>query len=184
MRLHVLGASGSGTSTLGAALAERLGTIHLDTDDYFWEPTDPPYQDPRPRAERQRLLARDLDAHPGWVLSGSLCGWGDVFMPRFETVVFLRVPTEVRLRRLRERERARFGAAALAPGGAMHENHAAFLAWAAAYDAGGTDMRSLARHVAWLERLACPVVRLEGVLDVAEQVGLVLAAAAPAHGSV
>jgi adenylate kinase family enzyme len=29
-RLHVLGAAGSGTTTLGLALAERLGSQHLD----------------------------------------------------------------------------------------------------------------------------------------------------------
>jgi len=35
-RIHILGASGSGTTTLGRALAERLQCPHFDTDDYFW----------------------------------------------------------------------------------------------------------------------------------------------------
>ena len=34
-RLHTLGASGSGTTTLGRALAERLQCPHFDTDDYL-----------------------------------------------------------------------------------------------------------------------------------------------------
>ena len=72
-RIHILGASGSGTTTLGAALAERFGVIHLDTDEYFWEPTDPPFQHPRARKQRQTLLAAALDAHSRWTLSGSLC---------------------------------------------------------------------------------------------------------------
>src|SRR5438128_874343 len=42
-RLHILGASGSGTTTLGRALAEGLQCPHFDTDDYFWLPTDPPF---------------------------------------------------------------------------------------------------------------------------------------------
>jgi adenylate kinase family enzyme len=175
MRIHILGASGSGTTTLGTALAGRLGAELLDTDDYFWEPTEPPFQRPRPRAKRQQRLARDLDARPSWILSGSLCGWGDVFIPRFEDVVFLRVPTEVRLARLRERELAQFGEAALAPGGAMHENHRTFLDWAAAYDEGDMTMRSLARHHEWLEGLPCPVLRLEGVLETRDAVERVLA---------
>jgi Shikimate kinase len=41
-RIHILGASGSGTTTLGRALAERLQYPHFDTDDSFWVPTDPP----------------------------------------------------------------------------------------------------------------------------------------------
>ena len=41
-RIHILGASGSGTTTLGRALAARLQCPHFDTDDCFWLPTDPP----------------------------------------------------------------------------------------------------------------------------------------------
>lgn len=162
MRIHILGASGSGTSTLGAALAHAAGARHLDTDDYYWSPTDPPFQAARERPERQALLDRDTPADGAWVLSGSLCSWGDFLISRFEHVVFLTVPTRVRLERLRARERTRFGEAALAPGGAMHENHAAFLGWAADYDAGDASMRSRAAHEEWLATLPCPVLRLSG----------------------
>jgi hypothetical protein len=83
-RIHILGASGSGITTLGRALAERLQCPHFDTDDYFWVPTDPPYTHQREGTERQQLLMDDLTAHDAWVLSGSLCGWGDVAIPLFE----------------------------------------------------------------------------------------------------
>ena len=168
-RIHILGASGSGTTTLGTALAERLGAAPLDTDHYLWEPTDPPFQRTRTQEERCTLLATALDAHSRWTLSGSLCCWGDIFIPRFELVVFLLVPTEVRLPRLREREHRRYGTEALAPGGAMHATHVAFLKWAAAYDEGGNDMRSRGHHEQWLARLPCPCLRLEGQLTTAEQ---------------
>jgi len=164
----VLGASGSGTSTLGAALAERARAAHVDTDDYFWEPTDPPFHTPRPPEPRLALLRTELTRHPSWVLSGSLCGWGDPLIPRFELVVFVYAPTPLRLARLRERELRQFGAQALAPGGAMHENHRAFIDWAASYDEGGLDVRSLARHHTWLETLTCPVLHLDGARPVDE----------------
>jgi adenylate kinase family enzyme len=162
MRVHILGASGSGTTTLGIALAAELGADHVDTDDYYWEPTDPPFQHPRPRARRLKRLGARLDRSRAWVLSGSLCGWGDPLIGRFELAVFLWVPTEVRLARLRARELAQFGADAIAPGGAMHASYLAFLDWARAYDVGDLSMRSLARHRNWLEDLPCPVLRLEG----------------------
>jgi adenylate kinase family enzyme len=41
-RVHVLGASGSGTTTLARALANHWSVPHADADDYFWVPTDPP----------------------------------------------------------------------------------------------------------------------------------------------
>ena len=163
--IHIFGASGSGTTTLGRAVAARLRCSHLDTDDYFWVPTDPPYVTIRPREERCRLLGADLDRVGGFVLSGSICGpgdyWGRPFVERFALAVFLRVPTAVRMRRLRERERERFGAA-LEPGGAMHEEHVAFLKWAEQYDTFPPTERSLALHEEWIATLACPVLRLDG----------------------
>lgn len=80
-RIHILGASGSGTTTLGRALAACLQCPHFDTDDYFWLPTEPPYTQRRGQTERAQLLMGDLTAYNSWVVSGSLCGWGDVGYP-------------------------------------------------------------------------------------------------------
>ena len=33
--VHIVGASGAGTTTLAAALAGGIGARHLDTDDYY-----------------------------------------------------------------------------------------------------------------------------------------------------
>ena len=160
LRVHLLGASGSGTTTLGRALAAKLGCPHLDTDDFFWMRTDPPFQHIRERTERQEMLGTDLRGHRHWVLSGSLCGWGDMFIPLFELVVFLWVPPDIRLARLRERERERYGAAAIAPGGARYAAYETFMAWAAGYD-DGLDVPERCRrlHEQWLAALPCPVER-------------------------
>ena len=40
----MFGASGSGTTALGRYVAEKNGYFFMDTDDYLWEPTDPPYR--------------------------------------------------------------------------------------------------------------------------------------------
>src|SRR4051812_33231927 len=103
-RIHILGASGSGTTTLGRALAKRLQYPHFDTDNYFWLPTDLPFTHQRERTERQRLLMDDITAQDSWVLSGSLCGWGDVAITLFELVVFLSIPPDIRMARLHQRE--------------------------------------------------------------------------------
>ncbi len=163
---HLTGASGSGTTTLGRALAERLGYAHLDTDDFYWLPTDPPYQASRPIGERLGLLGERLDAAERWVLSGSLAGWGDPLIPRFDAVVFLAVPAKLRMARLRARERARYGAA-IDPGGPRHAASEAFLVWAEAYDEGDHTIRSRSRHDLWLRQLPCPVIRMEDADTVA-----------------
>ena len=73
MKIHIIGASGSGTTTLGKALSKKLNYAHFDTDDYFWEDTDPPFQKKRERKIRQDMLEEDLINHDNWVLSGTLC---------------------------------------------------------------------------------------------------------------
>ena len=166
MRVHVVGASGSGTTTLGRALAVRLGCPFFDTDDYFWLPSEPAFQHIRELGERQARLGAALWAQPDWVLSGSLCGWGDVFIPLFDLVVFLWVPSDIRLARLRARERARYGDA-IAPGAPQHDRSEAFMAWAAGYDEGlDVPERCRRLHETWLAALPCPVLRIEGTASV------------------
>ena len=177
-RIHIVGASGSGTTSLAAAIASRYGHRHLDTDDFYWRRTDPPYRDVRPREERLASLHAALREAKRWILSGSLCGWGDPLIPEFELVVFLFVPTPVRLTRLHAREIERYGRHAIAPGGALREAHLEFLEWAGRYDTGGPETRSRAMHEAWLAGLPCSVVRLGGDLRVSEQLARLLDAAA------
>lgn len=108
-RVHILGASGSGTSTLALALSARLGCPHHDVDSYFWLPSDPPFQHIREREARCALLGPELEKPGGWVLSGSLCSWGDIYIPLFDLVVFLWIPHDLRMTRLAAREVARYG---------------------------------------------------------------------------
>jgi adenylate kinase family enzyme len=170
-RIHILGASGSGTTTLGSALAARLCSPHFDTDDYYWLPTDPPYEAKREMTERQELL-RDLKGHESWVLSGSLCGWGDIAIPLFDLVVYLGLPHESRMGRLAGREMKRYGDRIL-PGGDLHDNYTEFMAWASRYDTAGVEQRSRLLHEEWLASLRCRVLRIEGDIPTEAQVRLV-----------
>lgn len=177
-RVHILGASGSGTTTLAQALAARLGCPHHDVDHYFWLPSDPPFQHIRDREARRAMLGADLEKPGDWVLSGSLCGWGDVYIPLFDLVVFLWIPHDLRMARLAAREVARYGAA-IAPGGPMHAGSLAFMQWAAGYDEGGLEIRSLRIHNDWLAALPGPVLRLEGEPTVETNLAAVLRALPP-----
>ena len=158
MFIHITGASGSGTSTLGAALAAELGCSFLEADDFLWLPTEPPYQTLRPVDERLTLLLAALARSGSAVVSGSVNGWGAEIENIFDGFVFLYVDTALRLERLRIRETQRFGRA-----------NPAFLTWAGQYDEGPPEGRSLARHKAWLAARSCPVLVLDGDLSTAER---------------
>lgn len=181
-RVGITGASGCGVTTLGAALAARLVAVHIDTDDHFWVPTDPPYQIKRDVPERLARLAAEQALTGRWVVSGTLDGWAGPALRDVDLIVFLEVPTEVRLERLRRREQARFGDALL-PGGAMHETHREFIEWTAKYDLGTEPGRSRPRHEKWLAGLDRPVLRLDGTWPTADLVSAIVSFQRPAgHG--
>jgi adenylate kinase family enzyme len=175
-RIHILGASGAGVTSLGRALADALAIPDHDTDDYFWQPTTPPYQKMRERADRLRLMQEMFLPRAEWVLSGSLAGWGDAIIPAFDWVVFLTTPREIRLQRLRAREAKRYGADAVASGGWRHKETLEFIEWASDYDNGDRASRSRAKHEAWLATLPCPVLRLDGSRPLTELVAELCAA--------
>lgn len=172
-RIHIFGASGSGTTTLAAAVATRFGHTHLDVDRFFWIPTTPPFTTMREIPARHAMLAEALDTQPRWVLSGSLCGWGDIFIPRFELAVFLHIPHEVRMARIMARERERY-ADAITPGGAMHAQYLEFIEWACKYDTADESMRSLKLHEKWMAALPCPCVHIAGDLTTEERLARLL----------
>ncbi|MCD2514434.1 hypothetical protein [Comamonas endophytica] len=158
MRLHVTGACGSGTSTLGRALAMELGAAFIEADDIFWQPSDPPFQIIRPAWQRCALLLTAFARHPASVVSGSVYAWGPEVEDAFDGIVFLYVDTALRVQRLRAREQALYGKV-------IPE----FIEWAAQYDTGPPRGRSLARQRAWLAARSCPVLRLEGDMSTGQR---------------
>lgn len=170
--IHIFGASGSGTSTLGKKISELWGYAWLDTDDYFWEPTDPPFTTKREKSERVRLIKKDIEKHENVVLTGSLSGWGDELISFFTVVVRVVTDKEVRLERLKKREYEKFGER-IAPGGDMYKNHLEFLEWAGKYDTGSVDMRSKAMHDEWQKLLMCPLVVVDGAEDLGKNCELI-----------
>lgn len=162
--IHIYGASGSGTTTLGRMISRKLGYRFLDTDDYYWMPTDPKYTTIREKGERLRLMREAIETADQVVISGSLCGWGDDLMKYFTLAVRLDTDTDVRIGRIRKREYENFGSR-ITIGGDMYENHQAFIEWAREYDTGGIEMRSRARHIAWQQSLQCHQICLNGAKD-------------------
>ena len=175
-RIHIFGASGAGTTTLGRAVADALAIPHHDTDDYYWLPTTPPYRQARAVADRLRLMREMFLERSDWVLSGALDGWGEPVVQFFDLVVFVEVPVDVRLSRLRDREARHFGLDAVASGGWRHRETEEFIEWASHYDDGSREGRNLVRHLAWLGALTCPVLRIDGTRPVPDMVRDIVAA--------
>jgi adenylate kinase family enzyme len=132
VRVLITGGPGSGCTSTASWIAARLGLVHLDSDHYFHKPTDPPYQEQYSPEERRERLGGDLQAAPAWILSGSVATWG---LPDLQAThgIILDVGSKVRLRRLVQRERERFGVR-LDGGGDLQAEHEEFMRWAESYE--------------------------------------------------
>ena len=154
-------------------LAARLGHPHVDADDLFWLPGDPPFTTQRPKAERQALLHRLLPTDGQWVFTGSAPTWATRLEPFYDLVIFLRLDTAVRLERLRRRQATRYGKR-IEAGGDMAAANVEFLKWAEAYDVAGPEQRSLIGHEAWLASLKVRLLRLDSASPLQDLVSAVL----------
>lgn len=171
-RIYITGAAGTGVSSLGRALAQRLHVSHADVDDGYWCEAVPPFVTKRSKDDRRSLLAQQTGAG-GWVLSGCVEGWGEDLIAEADLIVFLMVPTPIRMDRLIRRERQDHGRRIL-PGGDMCTGYERLIGWAAQYDDPDFKGRNMYRQEAWLERQTTPVLRLGGTLPLMRLVNKVM----------
>ena|ERR1700761_1317367 len=167
LRILILGASGSGTTTLGRALSCDLSVPVFDTDNYYWLPSSPPFQRKQDPAIRLTQILHDLELVSPAIISGSILNWGLELEDSLSLIVFITVPAAIRIERLKMRETLWHG-----------KVDPEFLAWAAQYDDGTLSGRSRQKHEHWLSQRSCPVVRIDGDTSTVDRVGRVRAAIA------
>lgn len=173
MHIHLLGPSGSGTSSLGKAISEELNIPFFDSDDIFWEMTNPPFTSKRSIEQRQILL-REINTHnKSWIISGSMLQWGDFLRDEIDLIVYLYIERDIRIKRLVKREKERFGDRIL-PGNDMYENHQAFITWAESYEDGDLNMRSKKSEIEWIKEAKRKVLKIEKEMPIKEELELVI----------
>jgi adenylate kinase family enzyme len=174
MKLHIFGASGSGVTTLGQLLADKLGFKYFDSDDYFWMKTEPPFTHRREPNERNQLIVKDISETENWILGGSIIHWGDNLFPDFDLIIFLYIPNEIRIERLKKRELERYGKIIYIDEKRVKQfNH--FIAWATDYDnETGLANRTLKAHQNWLTQNQSPILEIIGDKTLDEKLKLIL----------
>lgn len=175
MKINIVGASGSGVTTLGEQLSRELNIPYFDSDHYYWEPSDPPFTVRRKPIERNAMLRQDLDQHKDSILGGSFMSWGDEWLTAFDFVVFLWIPPAIRIERLKKRELYRYGEIIYTDGERNKLFHE-FIDWAAGYDSGIARGRTLQAHEEWLKKLNCPILEIRGDNSVENRVDRVMQA--------
>jgi len=155
-RIILLGANGSGKTTLGRELARVLDIPHFDVEDYYFYKTGLPYSAEIPWEERNKMLLDDMKNHGSYIVSGDVSGWDEEFLTAFNLVVFLSAPADVRMKRIENRELARWGNRVL-EGGDMYESQMKFRKFAATRDVNVFEKAML--------KYSCPALYFDGTED-------------------
>lgn len=166
MGILVCGLNGSGKSTLGKALAKEIGYNFIDNEDLFFPKDNPNYlfANPRPKEEAICILMDTIKENENFVFSAVKGDYGEKIIPLYDYAVWIEVPKEIRLQRIRNRSFQKFGSRML-PGGDLYEKEEAFFAM--------VEGRTENYVEAWIQTLHCPVLKVDGTKSVEDIVAFI-----------
>lgn len=166
-KIIICGLNGAGKSTLGRVLADRTGWVFKDVEDYYFPKNDPsyPYATQRTEEEIVKLLHTDLCQNDNIIFAGVRGNYSSEIAAMFTNAVFIKVPKEIRMERVRSRAFNKFGNRVL-QGGDLYERENAF------YDI--IEKRTDEVVTKWLKTLNIPVITIDGQKPIEENVDLIL----------
>lgn len=150
----ICGLNGSGKTTLGKALSQKTNFRHFDTEDFYFDKSNSnPYSASRTRDQVEAMLFKEIQKHPQFIFTAVNGDFGKRISSAYKLVVYLAVPLDERMHRVKQRALDKFGDRVL-EGGDMYEQEQKFFNFCAG--------RSNEKIIKWIETLSCPVLFLDG----------------------
>lgn len=159
MGILICGLNGTGKSTLGRLLADRMEYEFIDNEDLFFPKADPSYtfSNPRSKEEAIQLLEEKISRNNRFVFAAVKGNYGGRLIASLDHIVLIEVPKQIRSKRVRDRSYQKFGDRIL-PGGDLYDTESKWFSL--------TDSRLDTYVSDWLETVNCPVIRIDGTLPV------------------
>ena len=102
MKIHIIGGSGTGKTTLADKLAEEYAIAHSDLDDLQWDNKAEGYGVKRDPKERDAMLAEIL-ATDDWIIEGVYYKWCAQCFEDADKIYLLNTPRSIYRRRIIKR---------------------------------------------------------------------------------
>ncbi|MBR6917044.1 MAG: AAA family ATPase [Clostridia bacterium] len=163
MGILICGLNGSGKSTVGKALAQRLEYRFIDVEDMYFPKDDPDYKysQPRSKEEATKLLNKLIAEDSRFIFAAVRGDYGDKFLSALDHIIYIYVPREERDKRVFNRSYEKFGDRML-EGGDLYESENSFLTLAKNRPDDYVER--------WIETVNIPVIRIDGTRPVEENV--------------
>ena len=161
----VCGLNGSGKTTLAKALAKKINFKCMDIEDYYFTRSSNPYKNARTRHEVELMLLEDIQNNPKFVFSAVNGNISSEINKKYKLVIYLYAPTDIRMKRIRQRAFDKFGDRVL-PGGDMYDQEEEFFQF--------VSQRTPHVIEEWLNTLSCKVIYLDGTNNLHENIKAII----------
>jgi len=160
MKIQLIGASGTGKSTLARYIAEKEQIKWIDTDHYLWK--DETFSEKHPIEQRLKMYEHDRNEFDQLVVSGSVFSWNPTSFTDRDLLVFLTLDDEQRFERLIKREIVRGGTTSLWLNEQGNQTND-FLEWCKTYYTAksSSDIGTFAEHKYQIAQSKSPVLKLD-----------------------
>ena len=167
MGIIICGLNGTGKSTLGKVLAEKLHFHFIDIETLYFPITDSDnlYTSPRTREEVEKLLLHEVKTHESFILASVKGDYGEAVYSFFQYAILLEAPKEIRLQRVKNRSFQKFGNRMLL-GGDLYEQEENFF--------NLVESRAENTVEEWVKLLKCPIIRIDGTRSIEENTNLIM----------
>ena len=147
-----VGLNGAGKSTLAKYVGKKLEFDVLEVED-FWFETPCDYQNPRKSPEVSQLMLDTIEqSSNGFIIAGNISNLSKKIEAYLSLVVYVDVAKEVRVQRVIQREKNRYGF--LEKGTDLYNERQDFLTFVQA--------RTPDTIFSWIERTNIPMLKIDG----------------------
>ena len=91
MKLFIIGAAGSGKTTLARMISNAINVAAVNLDDLFWNNTLSNYGNKRDEGERTAMLDAVL-RNESWIVEGAYVEWPLLAMKAADRIIYLKKP--------------------------------------------------------------------------------------------